>query len=294
MQKITPFLWFEKNMKEITDFYVSVFPGTKVKSDGDLENTPSGTVQMASVEIFGTKFSFMTAGPYLPFNPTVSFIITCDSPEEVDDLWNKLSSTGKILMPLSSYPFADKYGWVMDKYGVSWQIMTPVNGMKAPQKVIPTLMFAGDICGRAEEAVNFYTSVFHNAKIGYLDKYTKDDPVETNAVVKHSGFMIENFNMAIMDSGKKSPLTFKQGISFTVSCENQEEVDYYWEKLSADPKAEQCGWINDKFGVPWQIVPTAMERMMSSGNKEAIGRVTQAFLKMKKFDIKKLEDAYNG
>ena len=182
----------------------------------------------------------------------------------------------------------------MDQYGVSWQIMTAVNGMKAPQKVIPTLLFAGDICGRAEEAVNFYTSVFHNAKIGYLQKYTQDDPIETNAVVKHSGFMIEGFNMAIMDSGKKGSLNFKQGISFIVSCENQEEVDYYWDKLSADPKAEQCGWINDKFGVPWQIVPTAMERMISSGNKEAIGRVTQAFLKMKKFDIKKLEEAYEG
>lgn len=295
MQKITPFLWFEKDMKKITDFYLSVFPGSKVKNSGGLDNTPSGHVSTATVEIYGLDFDFMTAGPYLPFKPTASFLIACDTSEEADTLWSKLSATGKILMELSVYPFAEKYGWVQDQYGVSWQIMFS-SQMKSTQKVIPTLMFAGTVCGRAEEAVNFYTSVFHNSKTNYLVKYGPEDieKTEDKAVVKHAGFTIENCNMALMDSGRASPLSFEQAISFIVSCDTQAEIDYYWEKLTAGGKEIQCGWINDKFGVPWQIVPTRLGEMMSEGSPEQIARVTEAFMKMVKFDVEGLEGAYRG
>jgi predicted 3-demethylubiquinone-9 3-methyltransferase (glyoxalase superfamily) len=160
MQKITPFLWFEKNIKEVLDFYVSVFPGTTSNRDGEINDTPSGTAQMATLKIFGTSIQIMTAGPYLPFAPTISFLISCDSVTEVESLWNTLIKTGKALMPLQAYPFAEKYGWVQDKYGVSWQFIFS-STMKASQKLIPTLMFAGEAAGRAQEAVNFYTSVFH-------------------------------------------------------------------------------------------------------------------------------------
>jgi predicted 3-demethylubiquinone-9 3-methyltransferase (glyoxalase superfamily) len=295
MQKITPFLWFEKDMKKITDFYLSVFPGSKLKSSGGLDGTPSGHVSTATVEIFGMDFSLMTAGPYLPFNPTVSFIISCDTQEEVEALWAKLSPTGKILMELSSYPFAEKFGWVQDQYGVSWQVMFS-SQMKSSQKITPTLMFAGTVCGRAEEAVNFYTSVFHNSKIEYLMKYGPKDihKTESKAVVKHARFMIENSYMALMDSGRPSPLSFEQAISFMVSCDTQEEVDYYWEKLTDGGKEIQCGWLNDKFGFPWQIVPSRMGEMLSEGSEEQIARVTEAFMKMRKFDIKTLEEVYRG
>jgi predicted 3-demethylubiquinone-9 3-methyltransferase (glyoxalase superfamily) len=293
MQKITPFLWFEKDIKKITDFYLSVFPGSKIKSSGGLDNTPSGHVSTVTMEIFGMDFSLMTAGPYIPFNPTVSFIVSCETLEEVEALWGKLSATGKILMELSAYPFAEKFGWVQDQYGVSWQIMFSTQ-MKSLQKVTPTLMFAGAVCGRAEEAVNFYTSVFRNAKIEYLMKYGPEDihNTEPKAVVKHARFKIENSYMALMDSGRPSPLSFEQAISFMVSCDTQEEVDYYWEKLTEGGKEIQCGWLNDKFGFPWQIVPSRMGEMLSGGSDEQIARVTEAFMKMKKFDIGKLEEAY--
>jgi predicted 3-demethylubiquinone-9 3-methyltransferase (glyoxalase superfamily) len=87
---------------------------------------------------------------------------------------------------------------------------------------------------------------------------------------------------------------FTEAISFVVRCDNQEEIDYYWSKLSAVPESEQCGWLKDKYGLSWQIVPTAMDEMMLSGDKEKIGRVTQAFLKMKKFDIATLQAAFEG
>jgi predicted 3-demethylubiquinone-9 3-methyltransferase (glyoxalase superfamily) len=295
MQKITPFLWFEKDMQAITDFYTSVFPNTTVRGASELEGTPSGTVQMRTLTIFGVDFNVMTAGPYLPFNPTVSFIISCDSVEEVDTLWEKLSGEGKVLMELASYPFAEKYGWIQDRYGVSWQIMFSSTA-KPDQKVIPTLMFAGDVCGRGEEALAFYTSVFKNSHVDYTMPYNSTEQVpidDTRAKIKHAGFTLSSFRLALMDSGKLSPLTFKQAVSFVVTCENQEELDYYWEKLTDGGEEVQCGWLNDKFGFPWQVVPVHMEEMMTKGTKEQIARVTEAFMKMKKFDVKILEEAYN-
>ena len=297
-QKITPFLWFEKDMKGVLNFYSSVFPGTKVLSGGELNGTPSGQVQTASLKIYDVEFNFMTAGPYLPFNPTVSFIIACENKEEVDDIWGKLigkEDGGRALMPLQAYPFAEWYGWAQDKYGVSWQIMYS-SSIKSPQKVIPTIMFAGDVCGKAGEALDFYTKVFHNSKVNYVMKYDEGDKeiVDSNGVIKHAGFTIENFFIALMDNKKKSPLNFKQAISFVVSCKDQEEVDYYWNKLSEGGEEIQCGWLNDKFGFPWQVVPACLGEMLEKGNPEQVSAVTQAFMKMKKFNVSELEKAFNG
>jgi predicted 3-demethylubiquinone-9 3-methyltransferase (glyoxalase superfamily) len=97
-----------------------------------------------------------------------------------------------------------------------------------------------------------------------------------------------------MDSARDHHFAFNEAISFLVPCETQAEIDYYWEKLSADPKAEQCGWLKDKFGLSWQIWPTAIGEMMKNGTREQIDRITQAFLPMKKFDLATLQRAYAG
>jgi len=97
-----------------------------------------------------------------------------------------------------------------------------------------------------------------------------------------------------MDSGHGHSFTFNEAISFIVHCDTQKEIDHYWEKLSADPKAEQCGWLKDRYGLSWQIVPTIMNEMLKGNDKERIARVTEAFLRMKKFDIATLKRAYEG
>jgi predicted 3-demethylubiquinone-9 3-methyltransferase (glyoxalase superfamily) len=294
MKRITPFLWFEKDMNAVVNYYASIFPSVTTSAESELENTPSGNVQTKSIFIYGTQLDLMTAGPYLPFNPTVSFIINCDSPEEAEDLWNKITKDGKELMPLGSYDFASKYGWAADKYGVSWQVIC-MNGEKPSEKVVSTLMFCGDVCGRAAEAMNFYTSIFKNSEISYVSEYDGSEPVDdARAKTKHAGFALDGVPFSVLDSGKISPLTFNQAISFVVYCKDQEEIDYYYEKLSYSGNEVQCGWLNDKFGVPWQIVPTRMTEMLSKGTKEQIARVTEAFMKMKKFDLKILEDAFTG
>jgi len=152
------------------------------------------------------------------------------------------------------------------------------------QKIIPHLWFDNQV----EEAVSFYTSTFPNSKITSR-RTLHDTPSGDSEVIS---FELDGQPFMAINGG---PLfKFNEAISLIVNCETQKEVDYYWEKLSADPKAEVCGWLKDKFGLSWQIVPTAMGRMMSDGSEDQIARLTAAFLKMKKLDIAELEKAYLG
>jgi predicted 3-demethylubiquinone-9 3-methyltransferase (glyoxalase superfamily) len=105
-------------------------------------------------------------------------------------------------------------------------------------------------------------------------------------------FMLEGQWFGAADSAHPHNFSFNEAISFIVHCENQEEIDYYWERLSAVPEAEQCGWLKDQYGLSWQIVPTAMDAMMSGATREQLDRLTQAFLPMKKLDIAQLQKAY--
>jgi predicted 3-demethylubiquinone-9 3-methyltransferase (glyoxalase superfamily) len=150
------------------------------------------------------------------------------------------------------------------------------------------------IVGRAEEAVDFYLSVFRKTKRGLVARYGKGQEPDREGTVMFSDFMLEGQWFAAMDSAREHAFAFNEAISLLISCETQQEIDDYWEKLSADPKAEQCGWLKDRFGVSWQVAPTAMDEMMRQGTPEQIARVTRAFLPMKKFDIAALRRAYEG
>ena len=197
-----------------------------------------------------------------------------------------------MLMPIGQYPFSERYGWVQDKYGLSWQLMlTNPEGDPRPP-IVPFMLFVGKNSGKAEEAINFYLSVFRNSRQGQLVRYSAGQEPDKEGTIMFADFMIENYWFAAMDSAREHNFTFNEAISFMVYCEGQEEIDYYWGSLSAVPEAEQCGWLKDKYGVSWQIVPKAMDQMMRSGTKEQTARVTEAFLKMKKFDLATLQRAY--
>lgn len=149
------------------------------------------------------------------------------------------------------------------------------------KKITPHLWYNKE----AKEAAEYYVSVFPNSKITNIT--TIHDTPSGDCDIVSFELMGEPF-MAI----SAGPLfKFNEAISFIVNCDNQEEIDYYWEKLSAVPESEQCGWCKDKYGLSWQIVPSKMNELMGSGDKEKIARVTQAFLKMKKFDIAELQRA---
>lgn len=300
MQKIVPHLWFDTQAKEAADFYCKVFPDAKVVTSSVLHDTPSGDCDVVTFNVSGHDFMAISAGPLFKFNPSVSFILNFD-PSQDDDaegslrtLWDALIDGGEALMPLQQYPFAKLYGWVKDKYGVTWQLMlTDPEGEPRPF-ITPSLMFAGENTNKAEAALQFYVDVFKNAKAGTLARYPEDTGPAKKGSLQYADFMLENQWFAVMDSGVEQPFTFNEAISLLINCDTQEEIDYYWEKLSAVPEAEQCGWLKDKFGMVWQVSPTAMNDMLESGTPEQAARVTQAFLKMKKFDIAALEAAYRG
>lgn len=293
MQKITPHLWFDREAKDAAKFYTSVFRDSKINNTTTLQNTPSGSVDIVTIELSGQEFMLISAGPLFKFNPSISFLVACKTKEEVDALWVKLSEGGTALMELGEYPFSERYGWVQDRYGLSWQVMS-MGERKTTQKITPTLMFVGIQSGRAEEAINFYATVFRNAKVGDILRYNKGEEPDKAGTIKHAAFTLDGQEFAAMDSAYEHGFAFNEAISFIVHCETQEEIDYYWGKLSADPKAEQCGWLKDKFGVSWQIVPTIMDEMLRDKDEERLARVTEAFLKMKKFDIEVLVKAYKG
>ena len=152
------------------------------------------------------------------------------------------------------------------------------------QKITPHLWFDTE----AKEAAEFYTAVFPGSKITNVT--TLHDTPSGDCDIVSFELMGQPF-MAI----SAGPLfKFNEAISFIVQCDTQEDVDHYWEKLSAAPEAEQCGWLKDKYGVSWQIVPAVMNEMMESKDTAALARVTKVFLKMKKFDIAKLREAFEG
>jgi predicted 3-demethylubiquinone-9 3-methyltransferase (glyoxalase superfamily) len=248
-------------------------------------------VDVVTLVLFGQEFTLISAGPLFKFNPSVSFLVICETKDEVESLWQGLSAGGTALMELGEYPFSEKYGWIMDQYGVSWQVMFK-DHREVKQRITPTLMFVGDNCGKAEEAINLYASVFHNAKVGDIDRYGPGEEPDKEGTVRHAAFTLEGQEYAAMDSALEHNFSFNEAISFIVHCETQEEIDYYWGNLSADPKAEQCGWLKDRYGLSWQIVPDVLDEMLKDQDQERVARVTEAFLVMKKLDIAKLEEAY--
>jgi predicted 3-demethylubiquinone-9 3-methyltransferase (glyoxalase superfamily) len=195
MQKITPHLWFDKEAKEAAEFYTSIFKDSKVKSTTTLHNTPSGSVDIVTIELSGQEFTLISAGPLFKFNPAVSFLVACTAKEEVEALWAKLSKGGMALMELGEYPFSEKYGWTQDRYGLSWQVMF-MGGRKIKQKITPTLMFVGKQCGKAEEAISFYASVFHNTRVGDIVRYGKGQEPDKEGTVVHAAFTLEGQEFA--------------------------------------------------------------------------------------------------
>ena len=306
-QKIVPHLWYDKEARDAAEFYTSIFPASAITNVTTLHDTPAGDCDVVSFELWGQKLMAISAGPFFKFNPSVSFIVNFDpllfdsSPtpekdakEKIDEVWEKLSQGGNVLMPIGRSQFSERYGWVQDKYGLSWQLIltNPENDPRPP--IVPSMLFGGKNCGKAEEAISFYIATFRSSKKGNMVRFSTRQEPDKEGTIMFADFMLENYWIAIMDSARELDFNFNEAFSLIVYCDGQEEIDYYWKNLSAVPEAEQCGWLKDKYGVSWQILPYALDLMMQNGSKEQISRVTQAFLKMKKFDLTALQRAYDG
>ena len=279
-QKIIPNLWFEDNAQEAVEFYTSAFPESHLLTksyypnsveDGlaDFQLERAGQVLTIDFELGQLPFVAINAGPEFQFNPSISFMVNFDpsrdnqAREHLDYLWNKLVDGGQALMPIDAYPYSKRYGWVEDRFGLSWQlILTDPAGESRPF-IVPSLLFGDLSTNHAEEAIQFYVSVFNNARVGILAPYPDDTDQTNEGSLMFGDFMLENQWFAAMDSADvEHNFKFNEAVSFAVGCKDQAEIDYYWEKLSSDSQFEQCGWCKDKFGLSWQIVPENMEELM--------------------------------
>jgi len=294
MQKIVPHLWYDKEAQEAALFYVSLFEKSKLVSTKVIKNPPPfDDAELVSFELAGQQFMAISAGPYFKFNPSISLMVACSTSEEVDRMWEALSEGGTELMALGEYPFSKRYAWVQDRYGLSWQLMLIDGGLEV-QKITPNLLFSDGSCGKAEEAIRYYAEVFENTEIGQISRYTEGEAQSAKAKVNFAAFKLDSIALSAMDNGYDVDYTFNEAFSLIVNCKDQKEIDYFWGKLSAVPEAENCGWCKDQFGVSWQVLPSTWEEILFGGSEEQVQKVTEAFLKMKKFDLKALEKVRQG
>lgn len=296
MQKIIPSLWYDGDAEEAMRFYTSVFKNSKtgkIAYYGNEGPGKKGTVLTVTYQLEGLEFLGINGGPQFTFTPALSLYVNCTSGQEMDEYFRKLSEGGRVLMEPGSYPFSEKFAWFADKYGLSWQLNFAGSSSSFKQKIIPFFMFVGEQHGKAEEAVKFYTSLFKNSGIESIERYRAGDD-EPEGTVKHARFSLAGQEFMAIDSSLAHPFTFTPAFSFLINCEGQKEVDAFWDKLSEGGNKGQCGWLDDRYGVSWQVVPTALGEMMSDTDPEKSSRVMKAMLKMTRLDIEELKQAYNG
>jgi predicted 3-demethylubiquinone-9 3-methyltransferase (glyoxalase superfamily) len=281
-QQITPCLWFDNQAKEAATFYCAQFMNAKVLAQSPI---------VSEIEVSGQNFILLDGGPMYKPNPSISFFYICETEEELDKAWKGFSKEGQVLMPLDKYDWSEKYGWVNDKYGVSWQFS--IGKIEdTGQKITPCLMFVGEQYGRAEEAINHYAAVFKNSEVDGILRYGSNESPEVEGKVKHAQMVLNGQKLMLMESALTHEFGFSEGVSLTIHCDTQDEIDYYWKKLTEGGEESMCGWLKDKFGVSWQVIPNILSKIMTDPKKA--GKAAQAFMQMRKFEIEKLVQATLG
>jgi predicted 3-demethylubiquinone-9 3-methyltransferase (glyoxalase superfamily) len=273
---IYPCLWFNGDAKEAAELYCAAFTDSELKIC---------TPMVVTFSIKGKQFMGLNGGPQFRPNASVSFFQIMETEAELSKAWNILVDGGKVMMPLDSYPWSSKYGWLEDRFGVSWQLSLALN-IKDEADVFPALLFTGAQNGKAAQAINFYTSLFPNSSTILVANYQPGEP-DIAGNIKHAQFYLNGYKLAAMESSMSQQFEFNQGVSLVVSCDTQEEIDFYWLNLTEGGKEDRCGWCQDAFGLWWQIVPSVLGSLMTDPQKAP--KVMQAFMKMTKFNIAELE-----
>lgn len=273
--RITPNIWSAGQAADMSELYRAAFRDA-VETDRqhyptegllDFQKPLAGQVLTVSLEIHGQPVAIVNAGDEFRPNPAAGFMVNFDpgvvedAAEYLDSVHARLVEGGRELMPLDEYPFAKRYAWVEDRFGVSWQlILTDPAGEPRPV-VLPALMFCGPAQDRCAEAIDRYVSVFPGSALGNRVQVPGEDGLPTPKVVFSDARLGDTWVTA-MDSGPAQDFTFTEGFSLMVAARDQEELDRWWAALSARPEAERCGWCKDEFGVSWQIVPENLGELM--------------------------------
>lgn len=292
MQRIVPNVWCQGNAADVGEFYSAVLPKTSsevtmsypVEDLPDFQREFAGQPLVVDVTVGGYQIRLINAGNEFRPNPALSFILNMD-PSALDggedeartrihSIWKAFADGGEVRMALGEYPHSKLYGWVEDRFGVNWQLMLADPAADPRPMLMPQFLFTGP-SAQAQQAIDLYAGLFPDSATGM----TVPQP--------EGGILFAEFELAgqwfsAMDGGTDHDFTFTPGLSLEFSCADQGEIDKMWEALSNVPEAEQCGWLVDRFGVSWQIVPQHMGELMKNPG------AYQRMLNMKKIIIAEL------
>jgi predicted 3-demethylubiquinone-9 3-methyltransferase (glyoxalase superfamily) len=278
MVRVTPQVWLDQCALDAATLYVSLLPGSSITR---VCKSAAGAVTSVSFVVGGQPLIALNGGA-VPPNPSISFTIRSASPDETRAIWEKLAGGATVLMELAEYPFSPCYGWLADKFGVSWQILTQPD---ASPRVAASLMFTREMCGRAAEAINFWGQILGDSSAGDLRTYPDSAALRT--------FRLAGTVFSALDSAPHE-FAFNEAVSLAIEADTQEEVDFFWSSLSAVAEAERGGWLKDRYAVSWRIVPAAVGRMLETGSPAQVAEVTRELLAMKKPDIAGLQAVFDA
>lgn len=277
---ITPCLWYNGNAREAAALYCAAFTETKITAQSPI---------VTEIDICGQRIILLDGGPIYQPNPSISLYYICDDLTEFERIWKAFGERGKVMMPADKYPWSERYGWITDPYGISWQIALGNRSDTGGQKITPCLMFTGDQYGHAEEAIAHYSSVFKDSNTTGILRYGANETPDDEGKIKHAQVMLDGQTFMLMESAHAHDFNFTEGVSLTIYCETQQEIDYYWSRLTEDGSESMCGWLKDKFGVSWQVIPTMLGQIMSDPAKA--GKAAKAFMSMRKMNIEQIVQA---
>lgn len=284
MKKIYPCLWLDNEADEAAKFYTSIFTNGQINGTQyyvDDVHKPKGSVLTVDFQIANQRFIVLNGGDEFKITPAISFFVDCETKEQLETLWQALNEGGFALMPLQKYSFSDYFGWVQDKYGVTWQLSLS----KIAQRISPAIMFANEQFGKAKEAMTQWTHLFPNSQVQL--------EVPEGDYLQQASFTLNGQLFRVMDSPIAHEFGFTMGISFCVDCKDQEEIDYLWENLTQDGKEWDCGWAEDRFGISWQIQPDNWLDLFDTSDMLRAQAVMNALYQMKKIEVSKLQAVYD-
>ena len=300
---LAPCLWLDEEAEGAAAFYVETLgPGHvigRARLPGSLDSPvgrPPGSVMSVDFEVRGQRFTATNGGAQFAINPSISFFVPVDSAKQAERLFGVLSSGGEVLMPLDAYPWSRCYGWTADRFGVSWQVMAVEEGDDWTAPVSPALMFCGAQLGNAMAAMEHWCAVFPRSGIAHVERFARgeDGPPRVPGV-KQGRVELAGQSLIVMDSPGEHAFGFNEAVSLQVLCDDQAGIDRYWRELSTGGKPGQCGWLKDRFGVSWQVVPKRwLDWLGDAADEDARERVIEAMMPMTKLDVAALERAFVG
>ena len=280
MRTLTPNIWFAGDAEDGAALYARALPATRITrtdrypTEGLLpfQEPLAGKVLTIQLDGPGCDLVLINAGPEFRPTPASSFTVTFGAADDTDAVAaldaaaTALADGGRVLMPLQRYPFSDRYTWVEDRYGVSWQLTVAFPDAPAEPSIVPTLLFGGPAQDRAAEAIAEWTGLIPGSEVVRTVPYDEATGPAAAGAVMFAEIRLADQRVYVMDAGSAQDTTFTPAVSYQLACPDQAEIDRVWAVLSTVPEAEQCGWLADRYGMSWQIVPANLAELMTRPN----------------------------